>query len=287
MAIQDSKLEKELPTLEEFLINSPPGSEATIKVSAYEYNTQYPPQKWQIALEELQLFCKNESCKGIRFFEPTKEKIYPQEGKGELLFLSYQCKNCEDTIKIYPILFHLQDSNKATIVKIGEWPSFGTPTPTRLLSLVGSEKDYFLKGRRAENQGLGIGAFAYYRRVVENQKNRIFDEIIKVVELTKSDTSWADALRNAKNETQFTKAVESLKGGIPDSLLIDGHNPLTLLHSALSEGLHAESDEDCLEFANTIRIVLSAFAERIGEILKDQSELKQALSKLLSKKTNS
>jgi hypothetical protein len=62
---------------------------------------------------------------------------------------------------------------------------------------------------------------------------------------------------------------------------------LTLLHSALSEGLHAESDEDCLEFANTIRIVLSAFAERIGEILKDQSELKQALSKLLSKKTNS
>jgi hypothetical protein len=39
-------------------------------------------------------------------------------------------------------------------------------------------------GRRAENQGMGIGAFAYYRRVVENQKNRIIAEIKRVAEKT-------------------------------------------------------------------------------------------------------
>ena len=41
------------------------------------------------------------------------------------------------------------------------------------MKLVGPDRDDFLKGRRCENQGLGVGAFIYYRRVVENQKNRI------------------------------------------------------------------------------------------------------------------
>jgi len=278
--------QEDLPSLEDFLTNSPPDSEAFIKTFSFEYRSSFPPQKLQVMLGELQLFCKNNSCKGIRFFEPSSKSIYPEEKKEELHFFIYQCKNCEATSKIYSISFQLMDRIKAKVIKIGEWPPFGTPTPTRLLSLVENEKEYFLKGRRAENLGLGIGAFAYYRRVIENQKNRIFDEIIKVINLTKTDSNLLDALRKAKDENQFSKAVESLKGGIPDSLLIDGHNPLTLLHSALSEGLHAETDEECLEFANTIRIVLSAFAERLGEILKDQSELKQALSKLLSKKSN-
>jgi len=34
--------------------------------------------------------------------------------------------------------------------------------------------------RQAEALGLGIGAFGYYRRVLENQKDRLFDEILKV-----------------------------------------------------------------------------------------------------------
>lgn len=167
---------------------------------------------------------------------------------------------------------------------MGEVPVFGDPTPTRLLSLLGSEKDYFLKGRRAENQSLGIGAFAYYRRVVENQKNRILDEVIKVADLTNAPTSLKEALKQAREEPQFSRAVESLKGAIPDSLLIEGHNPLTLLHQALSEGIHAQTDEECLDLAGTIRTVLSSFAERVGEIRREQSQLKEAISKLLNRK---
>jgi len=64
-------------------------------------------------------------------------------------------------------------------------------------------------------------------------------------------------------ETQFSKAIETIKAAIPESLLIDGHNPLTLLHDALSEGLHAQTNEDCLELATSIRVVLTELAERI------------------------
>ena len=52
-------------------------------------------------------------------------------------------------------------------------------------------------------------------------------------------------LNEAKDHIQFDRAIETIKEGIPSSLLIEGKNPLTLLHAALSISLHMESDEDC------------------------------------------
>jgi len=57
--------------------------------------------------------------------------------------------------------------------------------PSRLPKLVGPDQEKFNKRLRSEACGLGIGAFGYYRQVVENQKGRLIDEIIKVVNLEK------------------------------------------------------------------------------------------------------
>ena len=123
-----------------------------------------------------------------------------------------------------------------------------------------------------------------YKRQVENQKNRILDEIIRVSEKLDATVESLQSLQSAKAETQFSKAVDSVKNAIPQSLLINGHNPLTLLHSALSEGLHAQTDEQCLELATSIRVVLNELAERLGQALKDEAELNTAVSRLLNSK---
>jgi hypothetical protein len=52
----------------------------------------------------------------------------------------------------------------------------------------------------------------------------------------------------------------------------------------LSEGLHAQTDEECLEIATSIRIVMADLAERMGQALKDEAELSTAVSRLLHKK---
>jgi hypothetical protein len=74
-----------------------------------------------------------------------------------------------------------------------------------------------------------------------------------------------------------------VRDAIPDVLRIKGHNPITLLHGALSEGLHAKSDEECISIATSIRIVLSELAERMSEVLRDERELDEALSRLLNR----
>lgn len=169
--------------------------------------------------------------------------------------------------------------------KIGEHPSYGPPTPAKVTSLIGSEKDYYHKGLRAESQDLGIAAFAYYRRVIENRKNKIYDEIIKVAKKLDSDPAIITDLEQAKLEIQFTKSVAIVKHGIPEALLINGMNPLTLLHSALSEGIHNHSDKECLKLAASIRAVLFGLIERMQYVLKEHNEIDDAVKVLIQKQS--
>jgi hypothetical protein len=166
------------------------------------------------------------------------------------------------------------------VTKFGETPPFGPPTPAKVITLIGPDKDIFLKGRRAENQGLGIGAFAYYRRVVENQTDRLFEAILKLAAEENTDPAIIAQLQKAKQETQFSKAISEIKPGIPEMLKIAGKNPLTLLHTALSQGIHEATDEGCLQVATAIRTVLTQLAERMDAIRKDRSEIQQAVTML-------
>ena len=69
----------------------------------------------------------------------------------------------------------------------------------------------------------------------------------------------------------------------PESLLINGQNPLKLLHAPRSEGLHDLSDERCLELATSIRVVLTELTDHISRALHDKKELDEAVNRLLNR----
>jgi hypothetical protein len=270
----------------EFLESIPPSRSTNINdIVESVFYSNGPIRGYALRTPEIQLHCSNDACNGMRFFRNAKRNEILLSDKFENIYLTYICSNCRVNEKIFSIA--AKKSNDATTgvcYKFGEIPVYGPPTPARLIKLIGPDRDSFLKGRRCENQGLGIGAFVYYRRVVENQKNRILDEIIKVSIKMSASPDKIAILENAKKEIQFSKAMASVREAIPQILLINGHNPLTLLHSALSDGLHDKTDEHCLEIANSVRVVLSELSDRLAQALKDEEELNHALSKLLNVK---
>lgn len=239
---------------------------------------------------DISLQCTSEVCSGKQRFKAT-ESHYVSEHPWQKEFVVYVCRNCGKTYRIYAVaIIAVYEQRIALIQKFGEIPPFGPDTPPRLISLIGPDRDLFLKGRRCEIRGLGIGAFSYYRRIVENQKARIVREMARVAATlgaSETDIALFDEVAKlfdeALTETQFTTAVEKIKPAMPFALLIRGHNPLLLLHSALSDGLHDRSDEECLELAREIRLVLGELAERLSQLLKDNAELGDAVSKLLAR----
>jgi hypothetical protein len=273
-------------SLGDFLETIPPGRLTNvadiIELEGFDQSIRH-----YLKTPEIQLHCDSNTCRGLRFFAcVSREGKELSRTADNHVFLTYRCRNCQNTEKIFAISARLNEGgNDGLLVKVGEWPPFGPPIPPRVIKLIGPDRELYLMGNRAENQGMGIGSFAYYRRVVENQKNRILEEIVCVAEKVKAPKDLIDKLRAAQRETQFSKAMQTVKDAVPEILLINGHNPLTLLHSALSEGLHAQSDEQCLQLATSIRVVLAELADRIGQVLKDEEELKRAVSLLLKPKS--
>jgi hypothetical protein len=68
---------------------------------------------------------------------------------------------------------------------------------------------------------------------------------------------------------------------VPPSLLIKTHNPITLLHRVLSQGLHAQSDNECLTSAVQVRVILTALSERLEQALREENELDTAIRLLM------
>jgi len=262
---------------QEFFQNIPPGQSKVVTGMNIQDKGLHNPYKWEA--KALLLYCGTEECSGFRKFELTSAEWIARKGTQHS-FLQYLCRNCNKTIKQYAVAMKVVQDG-VEIYKFGEFPQFGPPNPPRLMNIMGGERDAYLKGRRCENQGLGIAAFAYYRRVVENQKVKIIGEILKVGEKLNADPQLIADLKAAKQETRFTEAINRVKHGLPQVLLINGHNPLTLLHSALSEGLHAETDEQCLEVATAIRVVLTELVERMAIAVKEEAELTSAVQRLL------
>ena len=265
-------------SLKEFFEKVPPGK----KIIVVDFNETTAVQT-PISPVEIFLHCETETCLGERIFARTTKEWVNTERPANV-FVTYRCKNCSKTYKTYSLnAAYDEESEKWQVLKYGESPNFGPPIPTKVFKLIGGERELFIQGNRCENQAMGIGAFVYYRRVIESQKNRIFGEIIRVVEKVSPNDAVLNELKAALNETQFTKAVDVVKHALPQSLFINGYNPLKLLHSALSEGVHSHTDQECLELANSVRRVLFEFSERLNLALKDEAELNAAVNKLANK----
>lgn len=270
----------EVLTVAEVLANRPPSN--VYKVAGLKPNSQGAPRA---QFPAIRLFCASEECGKVSFFDTDSPSLNLTTTHWAHAFVFYVCRHCQNNRKSFAVAVRSIHPVHGTgeVIKYGENPSFGPPLPARLKKVInkGGDWDLFSKGRRCESQGLGIAAFAYYRRVVENRKNDLFEEIRKVAESLGAPKEFTDSLEAAKKDTRFTASVERLTAGIPQVLLINGHNPLTLLHSALSKGLHDEPDDVCLSLASSIREILGEMCERMAEAIKEEAGLNKAVSTLL------
>lgn len=135
----------------EFLENAPPGRRAYVNkaVSAGTGAREFG----LLLFSPIELYCAADACDGRRIYETVNRNVLGDRAK---IFVTYRCRNCGKTFKVFALAIarESQDSEEtfgSNIMKFGEDPPFGPPTPARVITLLGPEKEYYLKGRRAEN----------------------------------------------------------------------------------------------------------------------------------------
>jgi len=205
---------------------------------------------------------------------------------NKYITLDYLCASCKEFMRFF---FIRVDENFEYIQKIGQFPPLDISIPEYIKKVIGKEyEDYFKKGRISENFGFGIGAHAYYRRIIEGIIDDLLDKISNLLPDIEKE-KYEEALTKAKKTKNAAEKIEIVKDLIPPILIQDRYNPLRTLHEALSIGIHVESDEICIENAIIIRKNLEFLVEAIyryeeksKEYIKDMDNLKKKLEKYKS-----
>lgn len=220
-----------------------------------------------------------------RFAVGSEQKvwIYAVNGDTERFhFVWAKCRNCGGAAKVLALVVEVPDSDgNVEIMKMGEYPPFGAPVTNELRKALGPGTGLFQKAWSAERMGLGIGAAAYYRRIVETSWKTLVADLRSAGEAIGLPKEQLARFDEAAKQTQFSNAIESLKDALPSELfLAGGINPLLLLHGSLSKDLHSMSDDECLAVATATRTLLGAMIGRLEQVRAEHEKLKDAVKKL-------
>jgi tetratricopeptide (TPR) repeat protein len=192
----------------------------------------------------------------------------------------YICTHCQQFERYFYIKV---DKKSKSIRKVGQYPPWEIKSNRDTKYFSDKHSSYFKKALVCESQGYGIAAFSYYRRIVEEIIDSLLNEISELLygeELEKYKT----ALEEIQKTIVTQNKIDLVKDLLPPTLRPEGHNPLALMHSTLSEGLHAESDDECLQCAMECREIIVFLVNQINDSKATTKKFTDNMKNLLDKK---
>ncbi len=208
---------------------------------------------------------------------------------GAVKEVRYICSACDTGLIVFLVHFGYKNNGdtKETEIyleKVGQIPAWSIEMDKELEDSLGEHSEDYKKGLICESQGYGIGTFAYFRRITEEVIDGLLDSISDLLEGDEK-ILYEEALLKTKKTRVTQEKIELVKDLLPTSLRPDGMNPLGVLHSALSEGLHAETDQECLEYADSVKEILIYLVNKLKRDKKDSKRFTDSMKKILDKKT--
>jgi hypothetical protein len=209
---------------------------------------------------------------------------------GKIFEMRYVCASCKSYRHYFYVEFGLDSQPKSDaktftgwVRKVGQRPPWEIKINKSLEKALGTKSKTYKNGLICESQSYGIGAYAYFRRITEVVIDELLESINELID-EKSQKEYVAALKKVKKTRVTEEKIKLVEDLLPSTLQPDGYNPLKALYSALSDGLHNKSDEDCLEKAEAIKEILIYLLEQI-EVHKHKSKrFSEKMKKLLEKK---
>ena|SRR2546422_250498 len=195
---------------------------------------------------------------------------------------TYECRNCRNAKVTYYFYWNTEKSGETRFFKVGQYPALEERVPNELRkALDAQDLDFYKTAIRLRNFGLGLGAVAYMRRVVENRMNDMLDVLHEVAREHKASEEVLGRLEGIKKERRFSVKVDYAGDLVPDNLRPAGQpNPMAVLHELASDGLHTKSDEECVDIFDQCRKTfeyvfgkLRVQAEEAKSFVKEFAEL--------------
>ena len=233
-----------------------------------KFEFKLPSYFHEIKDVNINMYCPNcEETRTFRFLHKYqhKDKLIKRTGnlgvnraishidhdvkENNIIQLTYICASCENFNRIFSLRI---GKNSQYIEKVGQYPAWDIKIERNLKEVLKDYSQNYKKGKTCESQSYGIGAFAYYRRIVEDIIGELL-EAIKDLIFGEELEKYQEALEKVRKTKNTADKIALVKDTLPPILKTEQFNPLKTIHSVLSKGLHGKTDEECLDDAELIR----------------------------------
>jgi hypothetical protein len=143
------------------------------------------------------------------------------------------------------------------VQKIGQFPPLSIAIPKALEKNLGEDAAaLYKKALINRNEGNGLAAVTYIRRVVEDKTEELIEVVAQLAEAHNVDLETVKNIRAAASErTTYDQKLKLAATVLPASLVIDGANPLGVIYGLVSMGLHSLSEEKCVAVADETKLM--------------------------------
>ncbi len=184
---------------------------------------------------------------------------------GEFMRKGYDQNTLDKPLKIYA-------------QKAGMYPEQILDVDKRVTKYFDRESNnWYFKAISCHNKSFGIGSFAYFRRIIEKELLRIIEDIAS---LDVTNENLKKLVSEYKSNSKVHSIYDNIFELLPNSFRSLGDNPIKLLYSQTSDGLHDLSEEECLKRGASIDKVLKFVILRLYEEKNEIAEVRKAIQNL-------
>ncbi|MDR2711444.1 MAG: hypothetical protein LBB65_09045 [Burkholderiales bacterium] len=200
------------------------------------------------------------------------------EMKSSPLFFKFSCVTCKKEHREYWVEQELGEEN-IRLQKCGELPRLKLVRNKTLQRFLKEDADNYEKATICLHHGYGVGAFAYFRRVVEKNIDRLLD-LVQQDAQSSGDQPTLDAIAELRRNPLMRERIEIANSVLPSHLKPDGLNPLGRLYQVLSEGVHSLSEAECLAKATDTLECLTFLVSELASREKHRARFKSTVGSL-------
>ena len=229
------------------------------------------------------MFCSHRECGYETLWEISDATV--SFGSEFINRDSYTCGNCGKTTVNY--CYSWQERKADNIfVKIGQYPELEERVPDNLKEALDREDlKLYRNALRRRNFNFGVAAVAYMRRVIENRMNDMLEILHEAAVAHNAPSERIARHQEMKDEKRFSVKVD-YAGMLPTGLRPPGKpNPMAVLHELASDGLHAKSDEDCVDIFDACRRTFEYVFGKLRIETEDAKNFVREMTSLAEKKT--
>jgi hypothetical protein len=203
----------------------------------------------------------------FREFDLLMNSIYP---------LELVCQECKRGF--YDFFIHVNVDN-GSVTKFGQVPMWTPRIDKELREALGKSTPFYLRALQNLNMSYGIGACAYFRRMIEDYINPLltllhdYKQDAGASEEELADIKKAIASKNFSAKTEYAAQI------CPQTLIVAGMNPLKELHDLLSYNIHAGTNEEATEIALKIKSAIEFVVKSLRRHYDEQKQFVETMKR--------